>query len=467
MGSILKNSTVIERLLWRHAPRELAPWQRPLLFAARTTYAITRDLLQGYMSLQAMSLVYTTLLSLVPLLAVSFSVLKGFGVHNQIEPMLLQALAPLGPQGKEIATRLIGYVDNTQVRVLGSVGLLLLLYSVITLISKIEQVFNYTWRIQERRPFRQRISQYLSVLLIGPVLLFAVVGTTASLGASTVLQKAAAIQPFGLVLEGLGQLLPYLLVTAAFTFLYVFVPNTSVRLRSALIGALVAALLWQGIGQLFAQFMAGSTRYTAIYSGLAILILFMIWIYIAWLILLTGASIAFYHQHPEYLASGAHDLRLSNRQRERLALVLAERVAGAHYGRSPPCTAEQLAHEIDMPLSNVERALRMLEDTEIVLRTAGTPARFVPAQAPEEIPLTKILAAVRSYGEGALSSRLLPPTPAVAAVERKLEAAAEATLSGISLRDLASSPTATEAEDRTAAQEEAGHGSQRERAGTV
>jgi DNA-binding IscR family transcriptional regulator len=120
-----------------------------------------------------------------------------------------------------------------------------------------------------------------------------------------------------------------------------------------------------------------------------------------------------------------------------------------------------------MPLSNVERALRMLEDTEIVLRTAGTPARFVPAQAPEEIPLTKILAAVRSYGEGALSSRLLPPTPAVAAVERKLEAAAEATLSGISLRDLASSPTATEAEDRTAAQEEAGHGSHRERAGTV
>jgi hypothetical protein len=107
----------------------------------------------------------------------------------------------------------------------------------------------------------------------------------------------------GFLVSNLERLIPYLLITLAFAFIYMFVPNTRVRLRSALIGALVAGVLWQSIGYMFANFMAGSTQYAAIYSGLAIVILFMIWVYIAWLIVLVGASIAFYDQYPEYLGA--------------------------------------------------------------------------------------------------------------------------------------------------------------------
>jgi membrane protein len=436
MGSTRQISTAAERLLWQTDPAALLRWQRPLLPAARMLYAIGRDLTQGFLSLQAMSLVYTTLLSLVPLLAVSFSVLQGFGVHNQLEPMLQQALAPLGPQSHEITTQLIGYVDNINVRVLGSVGLAVLLYSVISLISKIEQVFNYTWHVEQQRPLSQRFSQYLSVLLVGPVLFFSAVGATASLRSNPLVQRAAEIEPLGFLLYSAERLIPFVLITLAFTFVYTFVPNTRVKLRSALIGALVAGVLWQAVGQLFAIFIASSTKYAAIYASLAILILFMIWVYTAWLILLIGANIAFYHQYPEYLGSRSRDLRLSNRMRERLGLVIGARVAASHYSKDPPWTADGLSHALGMPFTNVQNLLRILEDADVLVRTADVPARYVPARAPEQIALRDLLACIRRYGEDPGSSLKPLSTRAVDELEQRIDGALDSALSTMTLRDL-------------------------------
>ncbi|RKZ76850.1 MAG: hypothetical protein DRQ57_02255 [Gammaproteobacteria bacterium] len=134
----------INRLVW--AKNVLSSYKRTgLTRTLRTIHAVLRDLTHGQLSLQAMSLVYTTLLSLVPLLAVSFSMLKGLGVHNQIEPLMLNFLAPLGEKGVEITARVIGFVENVNVGVLGSLGIVFLLYTVISLIYKIETVFNFTW----------------------------------------------------------------------------------------------------------------------------------------------------------------------------------------------------------------------------------------------------------------------------------------------------------------------------------
>lgn len=442
MGSTRWISTALMRLLWQTDPAALPRWQRGLLLIARLLYAVTRDLLHGLLTLQATSLVYTTLLSLVPLLAVSFSVLKGFGVHNELEPILTRALAPLGAQGHEIASRLISYVDNTNVGVLGSVGLAILLYSVISLISKIEQVFNHTWRVDQPRPMVQRFSKYLSVLLVGPVLFFSALGATASLRSSDLVQRAVEIAPLGFMLESIGRIIPYLLITLAFAFAYLFVPNTRVRVRSALIGALVAGILWQSIGYIFATFMAGSTKYAAIYSSLAILILFMIWVYVAWLILLIGANIAFYHQYPEYLGSRSRDLRLSNRLRERLALVLAARVTAAHYGDGQAWTADALAHAVGMPLTNVHTALRILEHAGVLVRTADDPPRYVPARAPEDIAVRDLLRFVRRYGEDEAAMQQPLSTPAIEGLEQRLEDAVGTALSAMSLRELAAQATA-------------------------
>jgi membrane protein len=198
----------------------------------------------------------------------------------------------------------------------------------------------------------------------------------------------------------------------------------------------VAGLLWQIIGSVFATFMAGSTRYAAIYSSLAIVILFMIWVYIAWIILLVGASIAFYHQYPEYLAARGGDLRLSNRLRERLALTVAAAVAARHRSSAPPWTAERLSHALGVPISNVRNALKILEQGGYVLRTASDPPGFVPARLPRSISLAEVLGSIRSYGEDSLRIPIPERNPEVMVLERRLDQAAEEALSELTLADL-------------------------------
>lgn len=436
----------LDRLLWDTDLTLQPPWRRQLIMVARVVFAVARDLTQGYLTLQAMSLVYTTLLSLVPLLAVSFSVLKGFGVHNEIEPMLLNALAPLGEQGHEVSTRIIEFVDKMKVGVLGSVGLVVLLYTVVSLIQKIEQVFNYTWRVSRARPFANRFSQYLSVLLIGPVLLFSALAVTASISHHAYVQSVMAIEPLGRLIELAGRLAPYALISLAFAFVYIFVPNTRVHLRSALIGALVAGVLWQGVGWLFTKFMVQSTQYAAVYSSLAILILFMIWIYLAWLILLIGASVAFYHQHPEFLGTPSHEPRLSNRMKERLGLLAAGYIAHAHYAGAPPWCTETLSKALHCPGTTMERVLGILERGGFILRTGEDPPRFVPSKAPDSVPLKALFDLVRCCEETGRGCRGLKPHPGISEIERAVDEAIAHALDGRTLRDLAE----TVAAERTA-----------------
>lgn len=287
----------------------------------------------GMITLHAMSLVYTTMLSIVPLLAVSISVLKGFGVHDQLEPTLVRLLQPIGEQNVEISARIVGFVENMKLGVLGSVGLLLLLYTAVSLIRKIEFAFNHSWRLQNNRRPMQRFGNYLSVIVVGPVLVFAAVGITALLGNSHVVDFLNGLPYMNNLLRVSGKLLPFVLVIAAFTFVYMLVPNTRVQFRSAFYGAVVAGVLWQALGIVFTSFVGGSSSYTAIYSGLAILLVFMIWLYLSWIILLIGSGISFYHQHPEYLKWEKLDLHLSTRMRDQLALQAMVNIARAHDDR--------------------------------------------------------------------------------------------------------------------------------------
>ncbi|NNF97230.1 MAG: YihY family inner membrane protein, partial [Halobacteria archaeon] len=264
--------------------------QQLAITALRIGHLIMRDISEGQITLRAMGLVYTTLLAMVPLIAVSFSVLKGFGVHNQVEPLLLGLLEPLGDKGVEITEKIIGFVDNINVTVLGSLGVALLFYTAVSLMQKIERAFNDTWRVTELRPFAQRFSDYLTVILIGPVLMFTALGVTASIGNIEMVKAAMQVEVIGASIQLAGRLLPYLLVVGAFTFVYVFVPNTRVSFRAALIGALVAGLMWQIMGWGFAAFVANSTKYTAIYAAFATMLILLIWLYVSWLILLTGGS---------------------------------------------------------------------------------------------------------------------------------------------------------------------------------
>lgn len=412
--------------------------RRRLVLALRIVYAIGRDLSDGQLTLRAMSLVYTTLLSLVPLLALSFSVLKGFGVHNQVRPTLLTLLEPLGEKGVEITNQVIGFVDKIEVRVLGALGLGLLIYTVITLLQKVELAFNYAWRAKRVRPLAQRFSQYLSVLMVGPLLIFSAVGITAAFFGSGSMQALIAVEPLGALVKFVARLLPFMFVIAAFTFIYVVMPNTRVRVGSALVGATVAGVLWQTLGWGFAVFIAGSANYTAIYAGFAIVIFSMIWLYLNWLIVLIGASIACYHQYPALLVTSQREFQLSNRVKEKIALLIAAFIGRNFYTKAPAWSLETLAVRIGVPVLSIETVLAALQEAGYIVETADDPPNYIPARAFETITAKELLDTIRVAEEiPGLNTENLPHEAEVDALLAHLDAAAESSLHGHSLRELA------------------------------
>ena len=427
----------IEGAIWRQDLTQLPPLRAWPLRVIRLGHALLNDMLEGQLTLRAMSLVYTTLLSLVPLLALSFSVLKGFGVHNQIEPFLLRFLAPLGERGAEISGYIIGFVDKMQVGILGFLGLAMLLYTVVSLIQKIERAFNYTWRTRQTRSVGQRFSNYLSVIMVGPVLIVAAMTLTAGLASATAVQWLTEVQILGGLIQAAGQLLPYLLVIVAFTFVYVFVPNAKVRPVPAVVGGIVAGVSWEALGFGFASVVASSTRYMAIYSGFAVLILFMIWLYVSWLILLIGARIAFYVQHPEQIRLGGGEYGLSSRHREQLALLLMTRIARAHFEQRSPETLYELAQWCGVGVDLVEGIVDSLERRGLLIRVAGPELAYVPGRASEALLVADILGAVRTAEEPAgLGGRHLPGSPGVDAVLASIDRALTEDLPERTLKDL-------------------------------
>jgi membrane protein len=391
--------TVIRKNVWEVELSSLPWWKAWLTRVLRVFYVVIRDLLEGQLTLRAMSLVYTTLLAMVPLLAVSFSVLKGLGVHNQIEPLLLNFLKPMGERGVELTARIIGFVDSVKAGVLGALGLAFLIYTVISLIQKIELACNDTWHVSRSRPLSQKFSDYLSVILIGPVLVFSALGITASVMSTAVVQKMVAIQVFGSLMELATKLVPYVLMAAAFTFVYIFVPNTRVRFRSALTGGLVAGVLWEASGWGFASFVVKSAKYTAIYSGFAVIIMFMIWLYLSWLIVLVGASVAYYHQHPESVTAYRRELRLSNRMQEKLALLVMFLVGKNYYDNLPALTLEEFAQSFNVPMEALEPIMEALEGYGLLTQTGHEPPTYLPARPLDTAGLKDVLDAVRGANE--------------------------------------------------------------------
>ncbi len=425
---------LIER--WKHEIFEAEPsgrgwFGRTAVFWIRLFGAILGKFRDNNLHLQSTSLAYTTLLSLVPFLAVTFSVLKGFGVQNQLEPMLMQSLAPLGDRGVEIGQNILGYVERLNFAVLGFLGIAMLFWTVISLLTKVEEAFNAVWHAPGVRSLSRRFSDYLSVALVGPVFIVTALGVTTVLFGNENVHRVIAIEPLGQLVLALGRLVPYLLVCAAFAFLYSFLTNYRVRLVPALVGGVFASLAWYGVGHLFAQLVAGSSKYSAIYSSLAAAVLFIIWVNVGWLIVLVGAHIARYWQYPHLLNPGETTDRPRQFRDETLALDVMTLIAHSYYFDEPKWTLEALsARGCCGSPDQVERLIRSLREGHLIAATNDEPEAYLPARAIETISLPEILAAVRKQdGKHAQLA-------AVQEVVNQIDSAVTDSLEGRTLKDL-------------------------------
>jgi membrane protein len=403
--------------------------------ALRLAIAVGLEFRHRLLDARAAGLVYTTLLSLVPFLAVMFSVLKAFGVHHHIEPLLAQALEPLGPKGLEITATVIGFVDNLKIGVLGVVGVAGLFYTTYSLIDKIEQALNAIWMVRHGRSWTRKFADYLSAVLVGPVLVFTAFGLMASLQSHTVVQRLMEIEPFGSLLVWTAELVPFFMLCGVFTFFYKFIPNTQVRIGSALVGGISAAILWGIAGEAFAKFVATSAKYSAIYSSFAVLILFLLWLYAGWLIVLIGAQFSFFHQHPTAYLSRLLWQRGTHAFRERLAFNLLLVLARRYLKGERPLRSSELAIELNLPLSLVEEEVERLVDSGLI-GVMNEPEGVSLIKPPELISAKEILDTAHEGKPAGVPLPVDQEDPVYNLLCRRDEAV-EQTLAGCTLQSLA------------------------------
>jgi len=400
----------------------------------RYPYAVVRDLLRGEINLRAMGLVYTTLLSLIPLLAFSFAILKLFGGHRDLEPIVYEFFRPVGgAAATELTRRVVQFANHVSSGIVGSLGFALLAWTLVGTIKKVEDSFNFLWHVEQPRSFARRIAEYTTLLIAGPVLLVGFISLTNSALGSAPVQEVVR-WPLLQHLRGTGiALAPYAMVTAFFTAAYIMIPNTRVHWRPALTGALVAGVLWAAVGKMFTALVVYSTRLTIVYAGFAFVVAALLWTYFGWLILLAGAQLSFYVQNPAYLRLGLQQLRLSSVELEQLSLKLMYFVGRTHVAGGRRWTVNRLATELGLPGIAVAQMASALERAGLVIVTDND--ELIPARDIGRIGVYEILEIARNQRSGHVAPRDVQ-IPPVDRILTNLDEARRRGCGELTLRDL-------------------------------
>ncbi|MFM1896816.1 MAG: hypothetical protein RLZZ385_1890 [Pseudomonadota bacterium] len=391
-------------LLWGRPLASLPFWQRALVRSGQILYAILRDWAEGQLSLRAMSLVYSTVLGFIPMVALVFAVLKSFGVHNAMEPTLYTLLEALGDRRDQVISQIIAFVDNINVEIIGITSLGLLVYLVLDMMRKIEISFNYIWNVSRGRSWSSRVSEYLFAIIVSPVLLFISISITTSVNTNFFVRFLENLAWGGAVIAFIAFLLPLLFMSLAFAFAYSFLPNTRVNFSSAFIGGLVTTIVWKLMGAFFQGFLITAAR-ESIYLAFASVIAVMILTYIGWLVALLGSDIAYYHQHPGKCRNGRRADRLGIRQQEHLALTVAMVIIRRFEAGGPPLSVDDLAQHLGSGAAQLETALQSLQAIGLLVTSGDEPVKYLPATAVRDLPMVQVWQALRDLRDTQVKSR--------------------------------------------------------------
>jgi len=398
--------------VWSRDLAALSLARRAGLKLLRVAYLATRGFADDRCLLRAGALTFITGLSIVPLLAFAFSVAKGLGAYDRllngvIRPFLDDVLGPSGdvalsgtPSQVEVRSavdQVLLFVQDTQIASLGTFGLAILVYTIIKLLGAIEASFNDIWGVKKARTLVRKVADYLSIVVIVPILLTSAAAASAAIQSAQVtgfLERRLHLGGVGVLYARSASLLA---TWIGFAFVYLFLPNTRVRVRSALLGGILGGTLWQVAQVLHVRFQVGVANYNALYSTFAALPIFMFWLYLSWITVLLGAELACAHQsEPAYrqiARARAHDHAFL----EVLALRLMTRAALAFLRGEGPRSIDRLCAELGVPERSVEEVLAKLERAGIAALAVDEHGRerlVLPARAPAHVRIQDVLDAL-------------------------------------------------------------------------
>lgn len=420
----------ISRDVWRAEDARTHWTRRALNRVVRVGFLTVRSFAGDRCVLRAMALTYTTVLSLVPLLAFSFAMLKGLGWYEdlrtkQIDPYLDELfgslasgsqvsletaptvlIAPAEPAGvtqlRHGFDQVLDLVDRTDVKGLGAIGLLVLMLAVLRLLSSIEESFNEIWGVRKARTWVRKLSDYLTIVVITPIFLVVAVGVTGAAQSVGLVEFLERKLSMGAVVEFAIRAAPVLVGWLAFTLVYLVMPNRRGKLMSAAIGGAVAGLLWQLTLLAHIKFQLGVANYNAIYAGFAALPIFLAWVQISWLIVLFGAELAYAHESErDYRGLATYEQRQHAFQQS-LALRSMTRIASAFLVSEPAVSSRAIAGSLGVSPREIDEVLVELERGRLVthvdtLDGASGPF-YVPARDPGAIRVTDVLDALSGVG---------------------------------------------------------------------
>lgn len=351
----------------------LGRWQRSVI-------AVSRRFMADQCLVHASALAYISLLSLVPLLAVMFAVLKGLGIQNRLEPLLLSRLS-LNP---ETSAAIIGYIDRTQLATLGTLGALTLVLSVIGVLGAIEATFNHIWRVTQGRSLWRKLTDFLGVVLLTPFLLLMGVTITSSLQVQAVLDWASTTQGIGTAaLQVLG-LVPIGINALAIGLLYAVLPNRRPYPRAIVGSALLAGAAWHVVQWLYVSLQIGVAQYNAIYGVMSQLPITLVWLYVSWVIVLAGAELA------AFAELGGEPAGRVCPHEGAVALEILVRSARAFRSGEGPLDAVRLARSLRVPLGTVLRICTQLDTWGWVRAVDAVPGRVVLTRDAAQIDLGQL-----------------------------------------------------------------------------
>lgn len=356
----------------------------------RVIYMTAYRFIKDRCMLSAGAMAYTTILSIAPLLAVAFSISKALGIQNT--SFIRDLLTRLTAGRQAMVEQIVDYIDKTNVKTLGYVGVAFLFLTAISLIASIEESFNTIWRVRKGRSWWRKFTDYFSVLLICPIFVLMAVSVTVSLQNDALLQRILAISAVNYLYIVLLKVLPFVMIWLAFTFLYAFIPNTKVRLSSAFIGGVVAGSLWQVAQWGYIEFQVGAAKFNAIYGSFAQFPIFLVWMYISWTIVLIGAELSFAVQNWRSFLGQVRAEQVTPEERDKVAVLMLLIQTKRFERGERPLDNDQLADVLGVPPMIVAEVARVLERGGFLLHLDCSEAEaYALSMPPEKIRIMDVI----------------------------------------------------------------------------
>lgn len=361
--------------IWRLEAHKLTPtrsfWIKQLRIFVLTLRRFNLDKCE----LRASALTFYALLSIVPVVAMAFAVAKGFGVEKMLGDQLMAKL-----EGhEEIAERIIGFaqsfLENTKGGAIAGVGIVVLFWTIIKVLGNIESSFNDIWGVKTPRTLGRKLADYLSVMMICPVLIILAGSVTVLLTTrvTSMLEQLSFLGYLANVLIAVLKLLPYGVIWLVFTFIYVFMPNTKVELKSALWGGILAGTVYQIVQLAYIKFQVGVASYGAIYGSFAALPLFLAWLQLSWLIVLFGAEASFAHQNVATYEFEQDCLTVNPRFKRMTALAIMALCVKNFVQAERPLTDREIAQKLEVPIRLVRSIVADLNEARLLSEVRGDP----------------------------------------------------------------------------------------------